>query len=227
MKRALLRQDGALLAAQVFFLGLIAYELVSGRPWDALGAFGALGACLVVPAVRGNSRLLVPPLVDRATAVMVFGTIFLGERLDFYERFWWWDLAAHAISGALLCCLAAILFDQLTRTGPRSKAMLKLIFVLGTSLAVAALWEVVEYLLDQGFDADTQLGSLDDTMTDVIAHLGGAVLATASLVARLRAPATQRPQRSPQSCSGEGSLARTLRRQGRTKHPSSTPGARQ
>src|SRR5690606_41825913 len=29
-------------------------------------------------------------------ALFIFGTIFLGEALNFYERYWWWDLLLHA-----------------------------------------------------------------------------------------------------------------------------------
>ena len=211
MKRALLRQDRSLLGVQLFFLALIAAEFVWSRPWGALGALGALGACLVVPAVRENSLISLPAAVDRGMAAMVFCTIFLGERLNFYEAFWWWDLAAHSASGALLCCLAAIVFDQLTATTLRSNATLKLVFVLGSSIAAAALWEVVEYLLDRFFNSDTQLGSLDDTMTDIIAHVAGAVLAIASLAPRLRGTALQHPAPRPQQGSGARSSARSLR----------------
>lgn len=191
MKRALLRQDVVLLAAQGFFLVLIVVELASGRVWEALSALGGLGACLLVPAVRENSRFFLSPWIDRSMAAMVFCTIFLGERLGFYETFWWWDLAAHAISGALLCCLAAVLFDQLIRSNPRRNGILRLAFVLSFSIAIAALWEVVEYLIDQFFDSDAQLGSLDDTMTDIIAHLVGVALSAALLVPRLDTPAAE------------------------------------
>ncbi|MFC7704469.1 hypothetical protein ACFQXB_09705 [Plastorhodobacter daqingensis] len=180
-RHALLRQAPSLQAVQVFFLALILIDIARGAPWAALGAFGGLGACLLVPAVREKSRFTVPIPVDRATGAFVFATIFLGERVAFYDRFWWWDLAAHFLAGVLLCNLAAILFDQLTQAGPR---LLRALFIFGLSVAGAALWEVVEYLLDLVFDADAQRGSLDDTMTDILAHVLGALLATAGLVRR-------------------------------------------
>lgn len=181
MTGALRRQDGWLIATEAFFLTLIGVELLRGDAWGALAAFAALGACLIVPAVRQKSRFSLPVSVDRATAALVFSTIFLGERLDFYDRFWWWDTAAHGIAGALLCYLGAILFDQMTRHDERKNTLLRLTFVLSFSIAAAGLWEVVEYLLDQVFDSDAQRGSLDDTMTDILAHVIGATLAVLSL----------------------------------------------
>ncbi|MFD1911996.1 hypothetical protein [Halodurantibacterium flavum] len=180
MISALMRQDRWLVLSQALFLCLIPAELLLGRGWDAIAALGALGACLIPTALRENTRLDLPDGVDRATALFVTATIFLGERLSFYDLLWWWDLAAHGVAGVLLVLLAALVHDQLQ--GRRGSEVpiggpLRMIFILSFSIAAAALWEVLEYSLDVIFDSDAQEDGLDDTMTDILAHVLGSVTA--------------------------------------------------
>ena len=61
----------------------------------ALATF-ALSLAPVLLASRLRIQLPLPFLA--ATSLFVFASIFMGEAFDFYERFWWWDLALHGSS---------------------------------------------------------------------------------------------------------------------------------
>ena len=43
----------------------------------------------------GQVGIRLPVRFVAGIVLFVFATIFLGEALDFYNRFWWWDIALH------------------------------------------------------------------------------------------------------------------------------------
>ena len=79
----------------------------------------------IVPVVLAQYMHVVVPRVFLAAVVFfVFATLFLGEVFDFYERFWWWDLAMHGASalGFGLILWAALHFRaQDTTVHPRAR----------------------------------------------------------------------------------------------------------
>jgi hypothetical protein len=101
----------------------------------------------------------------------IFATIFLGEAFDYYERFWWWDLAMHSAS-ALGFGLLGVLFMLMLFEGDRYAAPPRAIAFFGFCFAVTigTVWEVFEYGMDQGFGLNMQKTGLDDTMWDLIVN---------------------------------------------------------
>ena len=48
----------------------------------------------VLPTIFSERfQIRLPLAFLAAISLFVFGTLFLGEVFDFYERFWWWDIA--------------------------------------------------------------------------------------------------------------------------------------
>src|SRR5690554_757730 len=130
-------------------------------------------------------RIHIPPELQLAAIGFVFASLFLGEIHDYYNRFWWWDMALHTMSGFLLGILGFLLVHIMNETEkihvhmkPGFVAFFAFMFALG----VGALWEIFEFAMDSLFGMNMQkpmLGDpsgLTDTMWDLIVDALGALI---------------------------------------------------
>lgn len=128
--------------------------------------------------------VFIPPEFELLTIGFIFAALFLGETRDFYGRFWWWDLALHATSGALVGILGFLLVYVLNAT-PRLHMHMRpgfvAFFAFCFALTVGALWEVFEFAMDElaGMNMQTPFlgdpSGLTDTMWDLIVDALGAL----------------------------------------------------
>ena len=161
---------GALLLGTLIALGLSRWSL-------AFVSFSTLALSLVPPLLAARFSLSLPTPFLLFTTVFVFASIFLGEALDFYERFWWWDLALHGFS-AVGFGLIGFLFVFMLFEGDRFAAPPSAVAFISfcVAMTVGALWEVFEYGMDVTFGLNMQKSGLDDTMGDLMLDaLGGMV----------------------------------------------------
>jgi hypothetical protein len=161
------------------FLAVEAVIGLVGRNW--LAVFVAVSALVLtaLPQLLANRvQLFLPNGFLAAIAAFVLATIYLGEMHDFYNRFWWWDLALHGTSamgfGILGFLLILMLFE-----GDRYAAPPWAIGILSfcAAMTVGVLWEVFEYGMDQLFGFNMQKSGLHDTMGDLIVNAVGASIA--------------------------------------------------
>ena len=160
--------------------------MLIGMIWALFqGRFGLAGMVLLIMAATLSpiwlSRWLeihLPPEAELLAILFLYSSLFLGEFGDFYERFWWWDLALHTSSGFMLGLFAYILVFVLNRS-PRSSLNLSppfvALFTVSFAVASGGLWEIFEYSMDQLFGLNMQKGGLHDTMEDMIVNLIGAL----------------------------------------------------
>ncbi len=157
---------------------------------------------LTAPIILRKRFLLNVPL---ALTVVIAGFAFtgmvLGDGLNFYGRYPWWDSLLHLFSGAVLSFVGLwivhILLSESDKVVFNNKYFLAL-FLLMFSLACGAIWEICEYTYDDLFGTNTQQfmqttsGSiyteadiplegheaLRDTMTDLtLDFIGGLIVA--------------------------------------------------
>lgn len=149
--------------------------------------------------IRLHFRIEVPLFLSVMIIVFCFSALVMGDGLDFYGRFNWWDCILHAESGILLSGIALWLIHIIMAENENyiyfNKYFLFL-FLLMFSLGVGALWEIIEYSYDCIFNTNTQqfmatttgsiytdedlplLGhdALKDTMIDLILDFVGAFI---------------------------------------------------
>lgn len=110
---------------------------------------------------------------------LIYAAIFLGEVTNFYDKFWWWDIAMHAIS-AISLGLIVFMFLLFLYQGKKLKAKPITISILTFSIALSlgALWEIFEFLMDSIFGTNMLKSGLLDTMGDLIVGSIGALTAS-------------------------------------------------
>ncbi|MHA3977240.1 hypothetical protein ACW9UR_06090 [Halovulum sp. GXIMD14794] len=178
--RLLPRRRLAQIAIAAFVAAAIASAL-SGR-WSLLFVSLVTMALAVAPILAAEGlglRVPIPFVV--AIAGFVFGSIFMGEMFDFYEKVWWWDIALHGLSavgfGMVGFLFAFMLFEGDHFAAP-APALAVIAFSFG--LSIGALWEIFEYTVDQFFGTNMQKSGLKDTMGDLIVDTLGAAIGAAS-----------------------------------------------
>ena len=147
-----------------------------------LNAFFMLGILILTfaPAVvRRNYRVFLPVEFDFITILFVFFAIFLGEWQDYYNKFWWWDILLHSGSGFLIG-IAGFLLVYILNSQRKIQLQMKPLFIslfaFAFALAFGALWEILEFSLDQTFSLNMQKDGLADTMWDLIVDAIGAAV---------------------------------------------------
>ena len=168
-------------------LGVAGFAVVVGRFPLAFVALATLVLSLAPVLVARWAEIHVPKSFEAAIVLFVGGTIFLGEVYDFYERFWWWDIAMHggsAIGFGLVGFVLVFMMFQGNRFAAPPFAVAFFAFCFAITVGVA--WEVFEFAMDQFFGLNMQKSGLRDTMGDLIVDAAGAFLGAASGYAYLK-----------------------------------------
>ncbi len=142
--------------------------------------FIALATLVLTLTPRRFARWLgveLPASFVVAIVFFVFATLFLGEVFDFYERYFWWDIALH-FGSAMGFGLLGFLFIFMLFAGDRYAAPPAAIAVLSfcVAIAIGVQWEIFEFAMDQIFGLNMQKSGLMDTMYDLIIDTFGAAL---------------------------------------------------
>lgn len=156
------------------------------RQWLNAAAIVLIFGAMALPLLLGRRlRVYIPPEFELLAVVFVYASLFLGEILDYYQRFWWWDIALHLSSGFLLGIVGFILIyvlnedDQIElHMQPRFVALFAFCF----AVTVGTVWEIYEFGMDRIFGMNMQKAMFDDpsgltdTMWDLIVDTVGALV---------------------------------------------------
>ncbi|MDR9485690.1 MULTISPECIES: hypothetical protein [Sediminimonas] len=181
--------DQTLLAKLIWgALGLSVLDALIQGNWPlAAVALATLTLSLAPVFAARWAEIVIPPSFITAIVLFVGSTLFLGEVFDFYDRFWWWDVAMHGGSAIGLGLVGFVMIFMMFQ-GDRYAAppIAMAFFSFCFALAMGALWEIFEYGMDSLFGMDMQRTGLDDTMRDLMVDVGGALIGAASGFAYLK-----------------------------------------
>jgi uncharacterized membrane protein YjdF len=164
------------------------------------GQYLAMLLVLKLPSVlRMRFKVEVPALLSIVIVLFCFLSLVLGDGLDFYGKFPWWDSVLHGFSGVLLSMIALWLIHVIMAGNDKAiyfnKYFLALFLVM-FSLGMGACWEIIEYTYDSISGTNTQQfmasttgslftaediplcghAALRDTMTDLILDIVGSLI---------------------------------------------------
>lgn len=150
-------------------------------------AAATLVATMVPAMLADRYHLRLPMAFFAGMVLFLFATLFLGEAFDFYEIYWWWDVAMHASSavgfGLVGVIIALVMFE-----GDRYAAPAWAVGLIGFTFAVTigVMWEVFEYFMDLSLGLNMQKNGLQDTMWDLITDAGGGLVGASAGYAYLK-----------------------------------------
>lgn len=140
---------------------------------------------LIPLLVYKRFQVFIPPEFEVLATAFLFCALFLGEIGDYYNRFWWWDIALHTTSGFLLgivgFLLAHILNEQ-ERIELKMQPIFVAMFSFFFAVSIGAMWEIFEFAMDSLVGTNMQKPMLDDpsgltdTMWDLIVDTVGALV---------------------------------------------------
>ncbi|MCK4957179.1 MAG: hypothetical protein KAS49_06045 [Candidatus Cloacimonetes bacterium] len=127
--------------------------------------------------IENKYHINIPLDFEFAIILFVFSSLFLGEITKFYNLFWWWDIMLHAISAIAFGCIGFIIMFTLSKTNKISaKPIWIAIFAFCFALSIGAIWEILEFSIDQVLGMNMQKSGLIDTMWDLIVDAIGALI---------------------------------------------------
>lgn len=202
----------SLLLALPFQAGTLAIAivlLVIGFPSQVL-LTALLALSMWAPAA---AELLFRTTLPRALQLhyLIFITLgpFAGSALNVYAMIADWDTLIHFDSGIMLAWLGMLWVRRVEeRVGTPLPTWFGLLVVQLTPMAFAAAWEICEYASDLIIGTNSQNGSLEDTMGDIMAGTLGGLFAIVLLVI-LRRPRTVAPASLIRAAHRSGRAART------------------
>jgi len=123
-----------------------------------------------------NMRLCLPWEINLLVAVSLYIHV-LGHVGGYYVSLApYYDKLAHLISSATVALIAFFIAALAEHRGEvRLTVTIAVIFIVSTTLAAGALWEIYEFVADEVFATNLQHGNTD-TMVDLIIDLVGAVI---------------------------------------------------
>ena len=196
--KAARRAHLAILAILQLAMAVQLVFLLVRQDWaDAFFVAGIMA--LTLAPVLFRMPVEIPSEIQIVAVLFVFATLFLGEVHDYYERFWWWDMALHTGSGLLLGLLGFMfvyILNEDRHVDLHMRPSFLALFAFFFAVGLGAVWEIFEFGMDRYFGTNMQPAvpgdpsGLTDTMHDLIVDtVGAAIVALAGwrYLARARA----------------------------------------
>src|SRR3989338_3403978 len=144
-------------------------------------AVGILVLTFIPALIARNYKLNIPIEFEALVVLFISLSLFFGEVHQFYARFWWWDIFLHSLSGLLLGFAGFLaLYIMYTEHKIKTSPKLAMFFSFCVAVAIGALWEIIEFILDSSLGWNMQKSGLIDTMWDLIVDSISAVIISAS-----------------------------------------------
>lgn len=164
-------KKGIIYGIRTLFLLAGIKELINLNGGALVYLMMGIGLCLIPTLYSRWTKVRIPLNACLIYHLFVFLAQFLGTYLGAYGYFEWWDVMLHLVSGILVGYAGLVLVvtldqEQILFTKPYATLLALIIFTI--TVAGAGCWEIIEFVGDTFFGTNAQLGSLQDTMEDII-----------------------------------------------------------
>lgn len=161
---------------ELLAIGTIVFLVVSKQYSRLPLAFGTLGLVLLPAIMEKLFRCRL------CLSVYIFALLYavgpmMGQCWNFYYTISWWDKLLHISGGVMFAIVGAYFFELLTKR--KDHFIGAAIFALCFSMAIAALWEFIEFGADRFLGMDMQDDLLVTHLTSYL--LGEGIGVTGSI----------------------------------------------
>lgn len=173
------RVEFAIAIALQLAIALVSVSSLIRGQYRVAFAGGLIFMLTFVPAIiERRLKIQLPIEVTLITCLFLYASFFLGEIRDFYELYWWWDLALHGTSAILIGMVGFVSIYPFYMTNRVQIAPVYVaLFTFALAVTVGTLWEIFEFLMDRYAGLNMQRTGLVDTMTDLLVNAAGALIA--------------------------------------------------
>ncbi|MGL4763289.1 MAG: hypothetical protein ACRC6T_17240 [Sarcina sp.] len=155
----------------------IIYGGISGNQNYIINGVMTAGVMILPRLIMKIFKFKVSPFLNVTVQFFIFVSMFLGKLNNYYGKFSWWDLFLHAVSGIVIFIVAYMVFLlQNDCNKDNVKPVLIITYTLLFAVAMTAIWETWEFSGDKLLGLNSQGGSLQDTMEDIVAGSVGPLL---------------------------------------------------
>ncbi len=181
MKSFMKWSKGIIYLCQLIFLISSIYLICTLRFDRLILLLGSLLLTFVPEIYTKWTKVNIPIGARLFYVLFIFAAQWLGSYLGFYGYIFFWDVLLHATSGVFIGYVALIILVSLDKDHTlfkQNKISVIVTFILAVGIAAAGIWEMIEFAGDTFLNTNAQLGSLQDTMEDIICGtLGSCVFA--------------------------------------------------
>ena len=164
---------------RALFILSIVLSIIYGE-YDLVPVAAASFGLTFLPVIMERSiKVSLPVSFQVVLLIFIFAAQFLGEIVNYYERYWWWDILLHSWSGVLLGTIGFLLVYILNSASGVDVIMSPFFisfFALCFAVTCGVVWEIFEFSMDIVFGTNMQKSGLVDTMWDLIVDTGGALI---------------------------------------------------
>lgn len=130
-----------------------------------------ISTTILISYILNKSRFKVGgSLLHVSIIIFIFLSMYLGKIKNMYFIFPNWDKFLHLSSGFITTILGLAIIYRIGKKEIEDIIKIKgiILFLIIFSIAMAGIWELYEYITDLLLGLQSQRGSLDDTMQDMI-----------------------------------------------------------
>lgn len=175
----------AIVVAVLFEIILISnaiFKILSNH-WDDLYQYWVAITCIIIPfivtKIANHKKIVLPSTFQLASVSFILLALFFGEIMQFYTKFWWWDLFLHGTFGCYTVIIGVHIMQGIivkpNDVTIKRYAIFTLILSFCFTITLGTIWEMIEFLADYFFNADMVNGGLEDTATDLLIKMFGAL----------------------------------------------------
>lgn len=180
------RYDRVAIAVAILFeiilvVGVI-FKILSNQ-WNDLYQYLVAITCIIIPfiitKIVNHKKIVLPSTFQLASVSFILLALYFGEIMQLYTKFWWWDLFLHGTFG----CYAVIIGIHIMKgivikpsdVTIKRYAIFTLIISFCFTITLGTIWEMIEFLADYFFHANMVNGGLEDTASDLLIKMFGAL----------------------------------------------------
>ena len=126
--------------------------------------------------IRKLFKIKISEVINLTYIIFIFMAHFLGVICELYNYIYWFDKFIHFLSGIVTAFVAIYLLVKFRKD---KNMFFDILVIISLTLAVAAFWEIFEYVASFYFQMDPQkvlTTGVSDTMGDIIVAFLGSIL---------------------------------------------------